>query len=159
MSECISSSFFKNLSERFYKENDLSDITYALCKTDSDFSKFFLRFLFPNESNITGLGNWQREVQGKYSDEKGGSRIDFLYEEPEFDSKFIIENKIDDLDTHEEKYPFAFPKHEGFKTALIANYIYKNEKSFYDHCETWYNFLVNLKKSKLATSYENKDMT
>ena len=38
--------FFTALSERARKENDLSDITYAMCEANLEFQKFFLDFFF-----------------------------------------------------------------------------------------------------------------
>jgi hypothetical protein len=38
--------FFKALSERAYKENDLSDVTYSMCESNKVFRQFFLDFFF-----------------------------------------------------------------------------------------------------------------
>ena len=38
--------FFKAIAERYHNENDLSDITYALCQSDKAFLQFFLDFFF-----------------------------------------------------------------------------------------------------------------
>ena len=40
--------FFRELSRRMYKENDLSDMVYALCRSNSDFMQFFLNFIYLN---------------------------------------------------------------------------------------------------------------
>ena len=42
------SSFFEALAGRLYKENYLSDVTYALCQSDEVFKQFFLDFFFGN---------------------------------------------------------------------------------------------------------------
>ena len=36
--------FFKALSERAYKENGLSDVTYSMCESNKVFRQFFLDF-------------------------------------------------------------------------------------------------------------------
>ena len=36
----------RGLSERMWKENDLSDMTYALCVGNREFFQFFLDFFF-----------------------------------------------------------------------------------------------------------------
>ena len=41
--------FFTALSERAHRENDLSDLTYALCEADLVFKQFFLDFFFKKE--------------------------------------------------------------------------------------------------------------
>ena len=38
--------FFSSLAERLFKENALSDMTYALCQSDKAFKQFFLDFFF-----------------------------------------------------------------------------------------------------------------
>lgn len=46
-------SLFQAFAERFYKENHLSDMTYALCQSDEAFKQFFLDFFFGcNKINV-----------------------------------------------------------------------------------------------------------
>jgi hypothetical protein len=40
--------FFKHFSWKFAKENDLSDITWAMCMASENFRDTFLHFFFPN---------------------------------------------------------------------------------------------------------------
>ena len=47
--------FFESMAERLTNENDLSDITYALCKTDEDFRKFFLEYCFESPVDTDNL--------------------------------------------------------------------------------------------------------
>lgn len=47
--------FFESMAERLTNENDLSDITYALCKTDNDFRKFFLEYCFEEAVDTDNL--------------------------------------------------------------------------------------------------------
>ena len=39
--------FFRFLSDKFRKENDLSDITWAMCQSCESFRQYFLKFFFP----------------------------------------------------------------------------------------------------------------
>lgn len=39
--------FLENLSYRMFKENDVSDITWALCNTSPRFRDYFLHYFFP----------------------------------------------------------------------------------------------------------------
>ena len=78
--------FFESMAERLTNENDLSDITYALCKTDDDFRKFFLEYCF--ESPVY-TDNLIRE----YADE--GSRPDFYFIGRD-NNEYLIEVKIYD---------------------------------------------------------------
>jgi hypothetical protein len=38
--------FFELLSEKYYKENDLSNIVWILCSTSLNFRAVFLKFIF-----------------------------------------------------------------------------------------------------------------
>ena len=42
----IIKSFFSNLADRRRKENDLSDITWAMCQASPAFQKAWLHFFF-----------------------------------------------------------------------------------------------------------------
>ena len=64
------SDFFSALAERKHNENDLSDITYALCYSDDEFCRFFLHFCFDEEIKTFDL---TREYQ------RDSSRPDFYF--------------------------------------------------------------------------------
>ena len=65
--------FFEGLAQRMYHENDLSDMVYALCFSNSQFKQFFLDFFFENQELKAENVSIEREVL--YSD---GSRPDFV---------------------------------------------------------------------------------
>lgn len=140
--------FFDALFDRLYKENDLSDITYAMCKTSEGFNRFFLETMFPDEL-FSFDGHWEREYESSIVVNDKKSRVDFYYEED--GRKYIIENKINDWNTHDEQYSKAYP---DCKRAFIANYPYR--KQYYDHCETWKSLLKKLKESSLSSDSEEK---
>ena len=87
--------FFYNLSWRFAKENDLSDITWTMCQSNETFKQLFLNFFFPNEM-FDKITDFEREVT------KDDSRADFVIDN---DGKlFVIECKIGDQNNHFEQY-------------------------------------------------------
>ena len=79
--------FLEILSDKFYKENDLSDFVWALFKDNSKFKNYFLSFLGCNESP-DGV-----EIEREYKFPDDNKRIDFyLHKGNNF--RYYIENKI-----------------------------------------------------------------
>ncbi len=110
--------YFKYCSWKFAKENDLSDITWAMCMSSEVFRDSFLLFFFPNmviEKDIL----IERE---KSADD---SRPDFYINNGGV--TYLIENKINDRNHHFGQYDVAFhvtPEKFGY----ITNYkIYEKE--------------------------------
>ena len=98
--------FFKGLSERMYKENDLSDITYAMCVANSSFRQFFLDFFFRREFRLEGHDvEFTREW-----DDGHGNRPDFLIEDKSL-GKFYIEVKVWDKNQHFPQYLESIKDH------------------------------------------------
>lgn len=136
--------FFESMAERLTNENDLSDITYALCKTDNDFRKFFLEYCF---EEAVDTDNLIRE----YADE--GSRPDFYFIGRD-NNEYLIEVKIYDRNQHFDQYNKQFP---NAKYAYISNYILNDE----DLCETdkralplwklktWFDYYKKLSESAI----------
>lgn len=102
--------FFESMAERLTNENDLSDITYALCKTDEDFRKFFLEYCFESPVDTDNLIR-------EYADE--GSRPDFYFIGRD-NNEYLIEVKIYDRNQHFDQYNKQFP---NANYAYISNYI------------------------------------
>ena len=105
--------FFEYLAERKDDENDLSDVTYALCYSNDEFRKFFLNFCF--EEKDLDTKDLTREYQREY--EGGRYRPDFFFHDLRNQER-LIEVKINDKNLH-PKYVYAFPNAEY---AFIANY-------------------------------------
>lgn len=136
--------FFESMAERLTNENDLSDITYALCKTDNDFRKFFLEYCF---EEAVDTDNLIRE----YADE--GSRPDFYFIGRD-NNEYLIEVKIYDRNQHFDQYNKQFP---NAKYAYISNYILNDE----DLCKadkralplwklkTWFDYYKKLSESAI----------
>ena len=101
--------FFESMAERLTNENDLSDITYALCKTDNDFRKFFLEYCF---EEAVDTDNLIRE----YADE--GSRPDFYFIGRD-NNEYLIEVKIYDRNQHFDQYNNQFPNMLTYQTIFL----------------------------------------
>lgn len=116
MSDCSQNQslndFFYYISYKFYKENDLSDITWAMCQTCEDFRNLFLKFFFPKIKIVPDI-----IIEREKATE--GSRPDFYIENG--NELYLIENKINDKNHHFGQYDDAFnvsPEKFGY----ITNY-------------------------------------
>ncbi len=109
--------FFKELSQRMYKENDLSDIVYALCESNLQFKQFFLDFFFKDKGLMAANAILEREVQ--YED---GSRPDFVIRrlKDREEEVFFVENKIWDRSHHFAQYIETLKSAD--KLGYITNY-------------------------------------
>lgn len=122
-----------------FKENDLSDITWALCNTSSLFRDFFLHFFFP-EMKIERYITLDREIS------KDDSRVDFIIHNK--DEIYIIENKINDKNHHFGVYEKVYNV-TSERFGYIANY--KIEQPFEGKnyaIRTWKDFYVHLQTLK-----------
>lgn len=86
--------FFQGLSDRMWKENGLSDITYALCRGNSVFLRFFTDFFF-HEFNLDPAS---LSIEREYDDGRG-NRPDFRVTDRR-NGVFFIEVKIWDRNHH-----------------------------------------------------------
>lgn len=124
--------FFSKLGDRFKKENDLSDITWALAESNATFRTLFLKFFFAQHESFEQIKIFKRE----HSD--GGCRPDFYISTPNFE--YVIECKIDDRNHHFEDYLNQFP---NVKLGYIANYKLPPIAGF--EIRTWNEFKNYLK--------------
>lgn len=110
--------FIRALSERFSRENDLSDVVYTLCESNPVFRQFFLDFLFKEENLDGGKVLIHREIS------YDGSRPDFVIKGQ--GCTYFVEVKIWDATHHFKQYADTLQSHEkagekvGF--AYITNY-------------------------------------
>lgn len=83
--------FFEYLATRRYKENDLSDITWALCHACPDFKRIFIHFFFP-DLEIDLIEYFERETR---DDDEGNSYWFELSEEKheEFEAVSLQEQR------------------------------------------------------------------
>jgi hypothetical protein len=122
--------FFSNLARRLNSENDISDITWALCRTNDHFQKFFLGYCFEN-SITRDIDFIEREIPEE------DFRLDFLIQDID-GSRYLLEVKKYDRNVHKEYKKLNFNKR-----AFIANYSMAKQ-SVYDHTVTWHNFIDTL---------------
>jgi hypothetical protein len=129
--------FFETLYERFYDENSLSDITYALCKTNEGFKKIFLKYCFEDDFDDV-------EIQREYK--KDDSRPDFYIKDMTNGKEYILEVKIYDKNIHPD-YKETYKK---MTRSLIANYNAMgtplNAENTYNFVKTWYDFVPFIQK-------------
>lgn len=117
MENTIFKEFFRSVSYKFRKENDLSDITWAMCQSCETFRNTFLKFFFP-EIQIDGNVYIEREKSEE------DSRPDFFIENGGV--IYLIENKIYDTNHHFGQYDVTFniaPSKFGY----ITNYCIDDE--------------------------------
>ena len=153
-------SFFQALAERNSKlttprENRLSDMTYALCQSDTAFKQFFLDFFF-GCGNIDVLRDKVEITRESFSDE---GRPDFEIRVGD-DSTYLIEVKIQDGNHHFSQYKAVLDNRgkniEGH-LGYIANYVIdpsglsKDDKAAYKKAcdkgktvKTWKEFVRKL---------------
>ena len=124
--------FIHNLAGRFRKENDLSDIIWALSETSNEFKNLFVSFFFDELKNEKDIFQLQREYP------TGSSRPDFYFEVN--NQVYVIEIKIWDMNDHFEQYSVAFP---NAKKGWIANYRAQTDKDF--KTKTWEEFYNYIK--------------
>ena len=143
--------FFEKLAHYYWHENDLSNVTVALCNSSKCFKEKFLHFFFEgiDISNVTDI---TREV----CDPNGaGSRVD-IHISTKTGELYIIEVKIYDLNHHPE-YSINYEvdrEHFGY----ITNYncikdfaaIFRTWGDFYDNLTKQYDELDDLSKAFMS---------
>lgn len=90
--------FFQGLSDRMWKENGLSDITYALCRGNLVFLRFFVDFFFKDFN----LEPTNLKIEREY-DDGIGNRPDFRVTDQR-NGEFYIEVKIWNRKHHFKSY-------------------------------------------------------
>lgn len=125
--------FFSSIALRKEKENDLSDVTWAMLRASDTFLNAFLEFFFP-KVDFSGEINIEREVS------EDDSRPDFYFE---YRGKtYLIENKIYDQNHHFEKYSSTFDIKPD-KLGYITNYPME-QNPYVVH--TWKEFYFYIQK-------------
>lgn len=109
--------FFRFIAYKYRKENDLSDITWAMCQSCESFRDFFLKFFFPEIQINTDI-SIEREKS------ENDSRPDFYIDNGGI--LYLIENKIFDTNHHFGQYDQTF-NIEPDRFGYITNYIIDDE--------------------------------
>lgn len=138
--------FFENLARYYHHENDLSNITVALCNTSELFKEKFLHFFFP-ELKIADISEISREI---WDSNAMGSRVD-IHITLNSDEIYIIEIKKEDKNHHFGQYELAFDvdkSHFGY----ITNYYCKEGIELGYDVKTWRQLYDFLNKGKSSDS-------
>ena len=142
----VLNSFFLHLGIRLYKENNLSDITWALLQASDEFKQLFIKFFFPEieDNHIKYINAIERE---KRDNSEKGSRVDFWICTDS--AQYIIEAKINDKSHHFEQYRDDYniqPSHFSY----ITNYIIDKDGEEYQirRWENLYDYLYEHTKGE-----------
>lgn len=136
--------FFRFLSDKFRKENDLSDITWAMCQSCESFRQYFLKFFFPEIQLDEDIS-----IEREKSEED--SRPDFFIDNGGV--IYLIENKINDTSHHFGQYDQTFgipPQRFGYITNYRIDDEAINKEGYRLHTweELFDNFSNNLPKKE-----------
>lgn len=133
--------FFSNIALYLQSENDLSDVTCAMCHGSVHFKRLFVNFFFP-ELDVNKVSRIRREVP----DEKDmHSRVDLMIEMTDDTLPYLIEVKIYDRQHHFGQYEAAYGVGRE-RLGYITNYVcHEGISQGYD-VKTWlgwYELLSN----------------
>ena len=140
--------FFEQLADYYWHENDLSNVTVALCNSSECFKEIFLKFFFES-IDVNDVNRITREV----CDSNGaGSRVD-IHISTNFGKLYIIEVKIYDSNHHPE-YLSNYDvdcSHFGYITNYRCNKdfsaTFRTWGEFYDCLANNYDVLDNLSRA------------
>jgi hypothetical protein len=128
--------FFSRLAERLNSENDLSDMTWALCSSNDAFQKTFLEYCFD-----CSIKNDIDYIEREFVEDK--TRPDFLI----FDTakkRYLLEVKKKDKNLHDD-----YKKIKNITSrAFIANYPLPENNKVYDYKKTWHGLIEHIEKQK-----------
>lgn len=145
--------FASGLSERMWKENDLSDMTYALCAGNREFRQFFLDFFFRDSR----LNAEEVDIYREWTDD-AGNRPDFYIIDENDKRHYFVEVKLWDGNLHFNDYRKSLDElnsgggQSGTSVSTInLGYIaaYKIDTTKIDErcsVHTWLEFYTELKK-------------
>ena len=139
--------FFCGLYERMWKENDLSDITHALCVSNVEFRQFFLNFFFREER----LCATEVDISREWCD-GNGNRPDFCIRDCD-GHYYFVEVKLWDGNLHFASYRDGLKNLNNCDDNEAVKYIayiaaYEIDKKSLLGCNslhTWYEFYNEVK--------------
>jgi len=146
---------FENLGKRLFKENPLSDFTWAMAESCENFLQTFMKFFKFKLNPDAPLEIFREDL---FDD---GSRPDFVIQNG--DRLFVVENKIYDTNYHFKKYGEIHPP-KGKKIlgrAIITNHKIddnsKREAEKYNFkVELWEKFVEYLKEELKKKKFDSK---
>lgn len=143
--------FFKQIGLFLQNENDLSDITCAMCHSSENFKKWFIAFFFPN-LDVSKILSIEREVP---DEKEKHSRVDLMIRVESDELPYLIEVKIYDRQHHFGQYEEAYGVGRE-RLGYITNYIcYEGKKLGYD-VKTW-NEWYSILESHILTLPEGEE--
>ena len=133
-----------------YKENFLSDITYAKCQSNEEFLYSFFHFCFPEETSIK-INYIEREKTEKTEN----SRNDFQFQTTK--GTYIVENKINDKDTTKVKKYLDIVKSNSHIAYMVPRQYdekaIKVLKQNYIGYFLWEDFIDNISRNEKFSEY------
>lgn len=154
----MTTDFFKQLSMYYDKENDLSNVTCAMCNSSEFFKEKFIHFFFP-ELDVAKITSIQREV---CDEDNMHSRVDMFITLSDDDKPYLIEVKIYDENHHFGQYEAAY-KVSKDRLGYITNYIctegiekgydVKTWNEWYDALKSSISAIDNNEEAALCTGY------
>lgn len=149
----MTATFFSQLSEYYYKENDLSNITCSMCKAMPWFMDTFVKFFFP-DLDTSRISSMEREVPDE--DDKH-SRVDLLIRLKDDKDPYLIEVKIYDENHHFGQYEEAYHVSKD-RLGYITNYVcYEGIDKGYD-VKTWQDWYNHLNASLIDLGEEEQKL-
>lgn len=129
---------FDYLAQRFRKENDLSDFTWAMCQASPYFKSVWIHFIFDYlDLNPNDIEYIEREVPDTNN---SGSRVDFLLTKTSGE-KYLIEVKLYDTNHHFGQYEAAYNV-EQKQLGYITNYPHNEPGYYVKNWRDFYNVLL-----------------
>ncbi len=132
------SSFLSQLASYYWQENDLSNVTVALCNSCAEFRGLFLKYFFPS-INVDDVDEIVRE---KPDDNDQGSRVDIFVRMKTDELPYLIEVKINDKKQHFNQYLDSYNIHPS-RLGYIVNYYLKKPGFDVKSWEDIYNYLLS----------------
>ncbi len=144
MNQNLTNTFFRHLASRLKTENNLSDVTWAVCNSSSQFKSFFIKFFFPAIEVDTTI-----ELKREQSDDTGRPDFGFKFK----DKQYFIEFKKYDQNHHSN-----YADLHGYEfVALIS--IYFLPSNLYKYKLTrWKNFIDQLEDHIQKVEWNNEEM-
>lgn len=143
--------FFESLSVRFGKENDLSDVTWAMCQASDYFKEKWVKFFF--DLDVNDVIYIEREIPDTTN---SGCRVDFKLTVKDDPHPYLIEVKLWDKNHHFGDYEDAYMVPRGKeRLGYITNYEHK--ENGYD-VKQWKGFYDKLKEDEIKNIIPEEDL-
>lgn len=144
MNQNLTNTFFRQLAIRLKTENNLSDVTWAVCNSSSQFRSFFINFFFPAIEVDTTI-----ELKREQSDDAGRPDFGFKFK----DKQYFIEFKKYDQNHHSN-----YADIHGYDCVALIS-IYSLPSNLYKYKLTrWKNFIDQLEDHLQKVEWNNEEL-